>query len=45
MITVTRLNGLPLVVNAELIRPVDENPHTTITLINRDHLIVKESII
>ena len=45
MITVTRLNGRPLVVNAELIRTVEENPDTTITLINGDHLIVKESMI
>ncbi len=42
MITLTRLNGKPLVVNAELIRSVEENPDTTITLINGDHLIVKE---
>ncbi len=42
MITVTRLNGKPLVVNAELIRSVEENPDTTITLINGDHLIVRE---
>ncbi len=44
MITVTRLNGKPMVVNAELIRTVEENPDTTITLINGDHLIVKESM-
>jgi flagellar protein FlbD len=42
MITVTRLNGKPLVVNAELIRSVEENPDTTITLINGDHIIVRE---
>ncbi len=42
MITVTRLNGKPFVVNAELIRSVEENPDTTITLINGDHVIVKE---
>ena len=42
MITVTRLNGKPLVVNADLIRSVEENPDTTITLINGDHLIVRE---
>ena len=42
MITVTRLNGKPLVLNAELIRSVEENPDTTITLINGDHVIVKE---
>lgn len=44
MITVTRLNGKPLVVNAELIRSVEANPDTTITLINGDHIIVKESM-
>ncbi len=44
MITVTRLNGKPLVVNAELIRSVEENPDTTITLINGDHIIVQESM-
>ena len=42
MITVTRLNGKPLVVNAELIRTIEENPDTTITLINGDHIIVQE---
>lgn len=42
MIQVTRLNGKPLVVNAEMIRTVEENPDTTITLINGDHLIVRE---
>jgi flagellar protein FlbD len=42
MITVTRLNGKPLVVNADLIRTVEENPDTTITLVNGDHIIVKE---
>ena len=44
MITVTRLNGKPIVVNAELIRSVESNPDTTITLINGDHIIVQESM-
>ncbi len=44
MITVTRLNGKPMVINAELIRTVEENPDTTITLVNGDHLIVKETM-
>lgn len=44
MITVTRLNGKRLVVNAELIRTVEANPDTTITLINGDHIIVAESM-
>ncbi|MAE66717.1 MAG: flagellar protein [Phycisphaeraceae bacterium] len=44
MITVTRLNGQRFVVNAELIRTVEANPDTTLTLINGDHMIVKESM-
>jgi flagellar protein FlbD len=44
MITVTRLNGKPIVVNADLIRSVEENPDTTITLINGDHIIVREGM-
>ncbi len=42
MITVTRLNGKQLVINAELIRTVEANPDTTIQLINGDHIIVRE---
>jgi flagellar protein FlbD len=42
MITVTRLNGKPIVVNADLIRSVEENPDTTLTLVNGDHIIVRE---
>lgn len=42
MITVTRLNGKRFVVNAEMIRTVESNPDTTITLMNGDHLIVLE---
>ena len=44
MIKVTRLNGKPFVINAELIRTVESNPDTTITLINGDHFLVKESM-
>lgn len=44
MITVTRLNGKPIVVNAELIRSLEENPDTTITLVNGDHIIVREAM-
>lgn len=42
MITVTRLNGQRFVINAELIRTIEENPDTTIRLINGDTLIVRE---
>lgn len=44
MITVTRLNGKPIVINAELIRSVEENPDTMIKLINGDMVIVQESM-
>jgi flagellar protein FlbD len=42
MITLTRLNGKKFVVNAELIRTVESNPDTTLTLINGDRIIVSE---
>lgn len=44
MITLHRLNGKPFVLNAELIRTVEANPDTTITLINGDHFVVSESL-
>ena len=44
MIKVTRLNDQPMVVNAELIRSVEANPDSTITMINGDHIIVKETM-
>jgi len=44
MIVLTRINGKSFVVNAELIRTVEEHPDTTITLINGDHFIVRESL-
>jgi flagellar protein FlbD len=44
MITVTRLNDKPIVVNAELIRSVEETPDTMIRLINGDQFIVKETM-
>ncbi len=44
MIQLTRLNGKPFVLNAELIRTVEERPDTTLTLINGDTLIVKETM-
>jgi len=42
MIAVTRLNGDRFVLNAELIRTVEENPDTIITLVNGEHLLVSE---
>lgn len=42
MIRLTRLNGSSFVVNADLIKTVEERPDTTITLINGETLIVKD---
>ena len=44
MITVTRINGKQFVLNAELIRTVEANPDTTITLVNGDCVIVQEPV-
>ncbi len=44
MIKLTRLNGEPFILNAELIRSVDSRPDTYVTLVSNDHLIVKESM-
>jgi flagellar protein FlbD len=44
MIRVTRLNGLPLVVNAGLVKFVEETPDTIITLRDGEKILVQESI-
>ena len=44
MISVTRLNGTEIMINAELIETVDANPDTTITLSTGNKLIVKEPV-
>lgn len=44
MISLTRINGRVVVVNAELIKFVESTPDTMLTLINGDHLIVRESV-
>ncbi|HRQ72135.1 MAG TPA: flagellar FlbD family protein [Phycisphaerales bacterium] len=44
MISLTRLNGKRFVLNAELIRTVEETPDTLITLISGEHVIVKETL-
>lgn len=42
MIALTRLNGKGFVLNAELIRTIEETPDTTITLTSGEHIVVKE---
>lgn len=44
MIKVTRLNGREIVVNADLIRFVEQTPDTLITLTSGDRLLVKETM-
>lgn len=44
MITLTRLNDTRFVVNAEMIRTVEERPDTTIVLLNGETFIVKETM-
>ena len=42
MIALTRLNGSRFVLNAEIIRTIEERPDTTIVLVNGDTFIVRE---
>lgn len=44
MITVTRLDGTPVVVNAELIETVEAVPETLIVLVTRRRLMVREPV-
>jgi flagellar protein FlbD len=44
VIVLTRLNGSRFVLNAELIRTVEETPDTTIRLTTGDSYMVRESM-
>jgi len=44
LIRLTRLNQSPFVLNAELIRTVEETPDTTITLTTGERMMVTESM-
>lgn len=44
MIKLTRLDGEPFVLNAELIRYVERRPDTFITLTSGDRIVVSESM-
>ncbi len=43
MIQLTRLNNQPLVVNADLIKLVEQAPDTVITLVTGEKLVVREN--
>lgn len=44
MIKLTRLDGEPFVLNADLIRYVERRPDTFITLQSGDRIVVRESM-
>jgi flagellar protein FlbD len=44
MIHLTRLNNRPLVVNADLIKFIENAPDTVITLLTGEKLVVRESV-
>jgi len=44
MITLTRINGRTVVVNAELIKFVESTPDTMLTLVSGDHFMVQETV-
>lgn len=43
MITITKLNGREIVINADLIESIEENPDTTITMTTGRKFIAKET--
>jgi uncharacterized protein YlzI (FlbEa/FlbD family) len=43
MILLTRLNNKPLLVNADLIKFVEQSPDTIVTLITGEKIVVRES--
>lgn len=42
MIELTRLNGIPLMLNSDLIKTAEASPDTMLTLVSGEKLIVKE---
>ncbi len=44
MIEVTRLNGLPVVINADLIKFIEATPDTLISLTSGEKIMVRESV-
>lgn len=45
MIILTKLNGVQFALNCDLIETIQENPDTTIHLVNGTLYIVKESLV
>ncbi|MGA2537435.1 MAG: flagellar FlbD family protein [Terracidiphilus sp.] len=42
MIQLTRLNGIPIVLNSDLIKTIEASPDTMLTLINGEKIIIRE---
>ena len=42
MIQLTRLNGIPIVLNCDVIKTAEASPDTMLTLINGEKIIVRE---
>lgn len=43
MIKLTRLNNIPLIVNSDLIKCVENSPDTVLTLVTGEKIIVRET--
>jgi flagellar protein FlbD len=43
MIQLTRLNGIPILLNSDLIKTAEASPDTMLTLINGEKIIVRET--
>lgn len=44
MIAVTKLNGQSIIINAELIKMVEQTPDTMVTLTSGDHMMIRETV-
>jgi flagellar protein FlbD len=42
MIAVTRLDGIPILLNEDLIETIEQTPDTVLSLVNGDKLIVRD---
>ncbi len=43
MIQLTKLNGIPLVLNSDLVKLIENTPDSVITLVNGEKIVVRES--
>jgi flagellar protein FlbD len=43
MIQLTRLNGLPLIINSDLIKLIENTPDTVISMVNGEKIVVRET--